>query len=621
MTNLENNNFILDATMFDNYKWLEVIEETKVKQCKAYYEAFKVKKSQYRDSGDSTGEHVFNFLSKLSSSSVNPLDLEDTTFIEKFIKDIFDINEIFIAQELINQIQDAEFRARIADILWLYKEDSDRSRPIKMAEEAVEAYLKSAIQLENVNDWMDSTLRIRRASQLARIVDGKKSYVQAGKIIAHVDGVISRHESQGNKFLTGSSMKILQEEKIFDKKVLKAIMVLPDAALKYASIAGQKAISKEPFETYHEAYCHQIAYHKIESIWYKIAVHQEDERNARLKEADVEIWYAHQAIIEGEPQAYGVASDRLKSAIAKIKKIEDKFGKHEDTSNKMEDLHKILLKYQQKSFDQRVEFPFDISDLEMQNRAQALVRSMSFEKALRSLALIFFQGLIPSISDLEKEANSSSANSLSRLVSTAFVDSEGKTKAITIGDINSQDEMFRIADFYHMWYGSNFILPACEQIKSEHSIQVEDFLWITENNPFIPDDRQGIYSRGLLAALQGDLVIAAHLLIPQLENSLRHILKRQGFISSHLTSDSIQDEYTLNKVLELSELGQLLHQDVIFTLRSLLCERKGANIRNELCHGLLNHDQLCTGQIRYLSWLTLHLCFIHKFPSEAVNNS
>jgi hypothetical protein len=508
----------------------------------------------------------------------------------------------------------------IADILWLYKEDPDRSRPIEMAKEAVEAYLRSAIQLENVNNWMDSTSRIRRASQLARTVDGKKSYVQAGKIIAHVNGVIGRHKSQGNEFLTGNSMKILQEEKIFGKKVLKEIIRLPDDALEYASLARQKAISNEPFETYHEAYCHQIAYHEIEGIWYKIAVYREDERNARLKEADVEIWYAHQAIIEGEPRAYGVASERLKSAIEKIKKIEDKFGKREDTSNKMEDLHKILLKYQQKSFDQMVEFPFDASNPEMQKRAQALVGGMSFKKALRSLSLIS-QELIPSICDLEEEANSSSANSLSRLVPTAFVDGEGKTKAITIGDINSQDEMFRIADFYHMRYGSNFILPACEQIKSEHSIQVEDLLWITENNPFIPDDRQGIYSRGLLAALQGDLVIAAHLLIPQLENSLRHILKRRGFIASQLTSDSIQDEYTLNKVLELSELGQLLHQDVIFTLRSLLCERRGANIRNELCHGLLNHDQLCTGQIRYLSWLTLHLCFIHKFPSEAVNNS
>jgi hypothetical protein len=116
MTNLGTNDFILDAAMFDNYEWLEVIEKTKVKQCKAYYDAFTKKEAQYRASGDSTGEQVFTFLGKLSSILVNPLQLEDTTFIEESIKDIFCKNEIFIAQELINQIQDAEFRARIADI-------------------------------------------------------------------------------------------------------------------------------------------------------------------------------------------------------------------------------------------------------------------------------------------------------------------------------------------------------------------------------------------------------------------------------------------------------------------------------------------------------------------------
>ena len=125
----------------------------------------------------------------------------------------------------------------------------------------------------------------------------------------------------------------------------------------------------------------------------------------------------------------------------------------------------------------------------------------------------------------------------------------------------------------------------------------------------------------MLAGLQNDPIIATHLLVPQLENSLRHILKQQGFIASNLTSQMIQDEYTLGKVLALEDLKKVLTEDIIFTLKGLLVERMGGNIRNEICHGLYSYEQFRDARTIYLWWLTLFLCLVpsHKNWLEEKN--
>jgi len=175
--------------------------------------------------------------------------------------------------------------------------------------------------------------------------------------------------------------------------------------------------------------------------------------------------------------------------------------------------------------------------------------------------------------------------------------------------------MFRIAKFYQGWYGLNFIAPACKQICSEHDTKLDDLSFIVDENPFIPQGREPLYARGLLAGLQGDPVITAYLLIPQLENSLRYLLKQHGFIASN--PDVIQDDYLLNKVLYSHDLTEVLTEDIIFIIKGLLVERMGSNIRNEICHGLFDYSQffLFQPQITYIWWLTLYLCLYAKLQA------
>lgn len=507
---------------------------------------------------------------------------------------------------------DPEMRARIADILWICKRDREKSRPIQMAKVAVESYLQAAKNLENTENQKTCNERLQRAAQLAPLVDGKKSTEMRCIVISHIEQLIDRYAVVENEFITGSAMQVLQEDLRKSLSVIKSNN-LPIYAANYAAVAAQKAVFAENFQDHHKAYYQKIAYRQIESEWYKIANDKEAERNARLNLAEVEVWYAQQALVRKEPSSYIVAAGTLKNAIAAFRKIEDTFGKKQDTSDRIQHLHKQILDYQRESMSRIVTIPIakpeNFDDHEMQKIARDIVRGKPLRDALYSLA--FGCKLIRDLADIQVEAK---ADKSFHLIPTAFIDKEGKTKAISgDGEDSLENSMFRIATFYQCWYALNFIDPARDQICYEHSVHLEDLSFVVVENPFIPKGREPLYARGLLAGLQGDPVIVAHLLIPQLENSLRHILKQKGSIASNLTSAMIQDEYTLNKVLDVPDLKQILNENTIFTLKGLLVERMGSNLRNEICHGLFSHNQFFTPQLAYLWWLTLYLCLIPTY--------
>ena len=619
---------LFDISDFSKYQWTEILKLTNSKKCEEYSQMFQAKAEEYRLKEDHLGQAIFSFLSRVNALWIEPIGKKNPSLLEKNISPEFSDNELNILRGLVAEINDSEMRARIADILWICKNrDSEKARPIQMAKIALESYLQSARTLEDADSWKSCYKRLMRTAQLAPLIDGKKSKTMRNLISKQIDDLINRYETVENEFLTGSSMKVLQEQ--LGKKHLKSIW--DDISFygnKYAAIAANKAVYAEnikEFRDYHEAYCQKFEYRHIESEWYKIVGDKESERKAKLHLAEVEVWYAQQAFVGNENSSYGVAAGRIESAIAILRKIEDTFGRRQDTSKRIEQLHKLMLDYQKESMSQMQMIPLieenQFDDPEMQQTARDLVTGKSLCDALYSLA--FGCKLIESIDDLKTKAEQDLESfASSHIITNVLIDKEGKTKAISRnGEDSLESKIFEKASFYQSWYGMNFIVPACEQICFEHDVKGDDLSFIVNENPFIPQGHELLYSRGLLAGLQQDPIIATHLLVPQLENSLRHILKQQGFIASNLTSAMIQDEYTLGKVLELQDLKKVLAEDIIFTLKGLLVERMGGNMRNEVCHGLYSYEQFFNARTIYLWWLTLFLCLVpsHRHWEEKNN--
>jgi hypothetical protein len=100
-------------------------------------------------------------------------------------------------------------------------------------------------------------------------------------------------------------------------------------------------------------------------------------------------------------------------------------------------------------------------------------------------------------------------------------------------------------------------------------------------------------------------------LVPQIENSIRHLLYHYvGEIrTSKLKTDLTQREIDLNGLLYLDEVKRVIGEDLVFDLQSLMIEPGfGANIRNQLAHGLMDTDQFHADDAVYAWWLIWRIC-------------
>ncbi|MHC5737238.1 DUF4209 domain-containing protein, partial [Nostoc sp.] len=173
------------------------------------------------------------------------------------------------------------------------------------------------------------------------------------------------------------------------------------------------------------------------------------------------------------------------------------------------------------------------------------------------------------------------------------------------------------------FHAQAYIEQARYQINLEHSVQINDLLPIVSNSPFVPSEREYLFAKGLYAGLTGDFFTSTHILIPQIENSMRYLLWRQNIITSKFDDNGIQNEYDLNKILYLPEIASIFDENTLFDLRGLLIEHSGSNLRNRMAHGLINDNEFNSPIMSYLWWMTLRLCclpiLIHHQQIEESN--
>jgi len=125
-----------------------------------------------------------------------------------------------------------------------------------------------------------------------------------------------------------------------------------------------------------------------------------------------------------------------------------------------------------------------------------------------------------------------------------------------------------------------------------------------------------LFAKGLYAGLTGDFYTTTHILIPQIENSIRYLLQKQGVVTSKYDDKGIQNEYDLNKILYFPEIKDIFDEDTLFDLKGLLVEHSGSNLRNDMAHGLLDDEAFSSPLMSYLWWVMLRRCCSYKQQVE-----
>jgi hypothetical protein len=583
------------------HDWQAVLAGAQPRECYAYYEALSARAKSLSEAGDERGLKVLRLLLGVASFCSNtssqpepfrPFQIDFTTGKRTLAPEDLTPTDLDALAGVMPEIRDAEFRARVADVLWVCRKD------YKAAQSAVDAYIESSRVLETADMWPPFVERLQRARQIGAQLGRLKVFHQ--KAIQAIEEAIIRHEATQDGLLCARLMHMLLADDVGDPN-------------RYAPLAETLAQKMETVPNWHFA----RDYWQLKGGWSAKGGKPEDARAAQLKIANTYVKLAESLTTAAQP-SFLTASHWMAKAVHTLRKAKA------DTAE-IEKAHQRLLEFQKRGMSEMetIRIPHQGSDLESKleqsaQAAAALVKGQCFEDAILRLAYVADTSRPAELRKRIEDPHSGGV--FTQLFGAVTVRSDGQisdTKPPLASDDPKEREEAVVKEMYSQartidWPARvQFLIePARQQLVTEHPAQRVDLLFLVQDNPLVPLGREGLFLRGLHAGLHGDVVLALHLLLPQIENSIREIFTAKGVITSKLESDTTQDERDLGWMLTRPEMAKVFGEGMAFDLRGLLVERFGLNLRNDIAHGLLAESQMITPGAIYAWWLVLRLCCI-----------
>jgi hypothetical protein len=499
----------------------------------------------------------------------------------------FSENQLAIFAHFLPKLKNPCLRARVADVLWTLKHGQ---KPYLYAQIAIDAYF--ALCEELLNSGEDQVYVIE--------------YVKRGMAI-----VWNINHAESQAFLK-------RVENWLDLQGLKKVVYhrLVKFLLKQNHLPAKKHL--ETIERHYSQSLSDEDYWSTERVcdllilWYAVAKDEELKKKYLVKKAELFVLVAKHNLEANNAMA---AVSYFKDAIDLYRQI----GGFEST---IAQLRQEMMDSQARVSNEMKVFSSSLDISEFVEATTAAIKGKDKRTAILTL-ISFSPGPSKAVikNQVEKEQFS-----LTGVIDHEVLDSKGRTTAkrasSTDEDRRAQSleaDMFSRANIYREMYISAQIWPAMRQLSLEHIILEKDLDFIIEGNPIIPRDRTALFRKGFLAGFRYDFVTATHILVLQLENSFRVLLNNNGVITTGLSQEGIEEEFDLNRLLEMKELKNIFGEDLIFHLKGLLTNRFGVNLRNRVAHGLLSSEEFLSTACLYLWWLVLKICtipFLQRLQNE-----
>jgi hypothetical protein len=583
----------LSRSDFDRCRWEEVLAAAPKKDCQEYSSLFLAKAIQARKESDPVADAVFTVLFVATNAQLDPDD-HDQPFGPRFVHqaargvapdDLRDQHYALLA-ELAPTVTDPEMKARLCDLVWVMKRDHVLGRS------AVPVYLQSALALEDGDNWPPCAWRLSRAARLARSLGDE---VLFDSVIAQTEAVLARMNGEDPRFLTGVLMQLLQEFRRGD----------PAKYARLAEKAAERAEAEGGFSFDRACKLWQVA-----AVWHRMANNAAASEAAMIRSAETHAKDAEEhAFKPRECMPNLQASTRMERACLALKKINTPAARV-----RYEQLYPSLTELQLKAKDELPSFRHTLDMTDGARFAQEQVAGKPLLHALHTLG-----GLCKpaSVAFLRQQVEETYGRSkLLGFMGTTRMGTTGKTIARAPSLDSSPEgaeeatlaQMYSNATLFRKCTAVGFIIPAIRKIRAEHHVRLQDFYEIAVNSPFVPPGRETIWAKGLHAGFTYDFIVSTHLLIPQIEHSIRLHLEGVGAITSGYDRLYRQSEFDLNTTLRMPELRTIFNDgDLVFDLRGLLIEHHGSNLRNDMAHGLLEDGQFHSEASIYLWGLCLRL--------------
>jgi hypothetical protein len=259
--------------------------------------------------------------------------------------------------------------------------------------------------------------------------------------------------------------------------------------------------------------------------------------------------------------------------------------------------------------------PVDISKFVQESRAA--VRDLPWEDAF--FTLVSFVPLIDP-TDLRKRTEEAiSEHPLHAMIAASIHDASGRKVGVR-PSVHTEDKvqyekaitglMEQDAGILRNLTIHAHVAPALREVVEQHEITRESIAAVLKDSALIPEDRRDWFYQAFEAGFHLDFSTALHILIPQLENGLRHVLAQHGVSPVNVDSEGVEEVWGIERVLSHPKTLEILGESFVYELRSLLVERLGPNLRNLFAHGALSPNGFRSEVACYLWWIILRLAAV-----------
>jgi hypothetical protein len=207
---------------------------------------------------------------------------------------------------------------------------------------------------------------------------------------------------------------------------------------------------------------------------------------------------------------------------------------------------------------------------------------------LQSSLLRIAANFIPKKDDLENQLNQLSKEApLHLLFKTVILDYKGRSIA-TIGSLDD-DLSGRIVHqmSQNMRFSSIFLRDIMTSLICKFDLSCQQLIDYLYQSPVFEIERKEIIVAGLQAYLENDSLVATHLLIPQVEETVRNLFERTGGSVLKQSRGGGFNLKTFDELLRDQKIADLFGEDIVLYLRVLFTDQRGWNLRNDVCHGMV----------------------------------
>ena len=492
-----------------------------------------------------------------------------------------------IIEEALPLFEPFWIRAQLTDILWLKTGDH------RYAQTAAFANLSLFEASYDPEDWVSCFQAAQRAFRIA-IKLGRNHAVFLAALVK-IDEVLRKADGTDPLFL---SLNLIE-------------MVAPYAGKKqlqhYLSLS-QKLFTQAKAEGEASELVIQAAYRVYADL-----LHRTNKDN-KVRALNLELAEHYEALADD-------LTERPIHAELMLQKAYNLYDKKRDRERCLQ-LRGKLKHTQQERLKSMASIPFEFDAAPIQKNIETLFHGLSRQEAILAFGEC---AMLYKVEEVRQGVlTDHRRNVFSSLFSKRFIDEEGRlVKILPPLDLQNpqKDEALLREHMVHYVVEQRGLDEAiCLQlayhkVRERGAVAPDDLSFLIDRNALIPEERRAIIRTGLQLGLNGELYASLHILLPQTENLLRELVKLCGDMPTYLKEDGTEDIKPLSQLFDSQKLREAYDEDLLFTWKTLLDERDGPNLRNEIAHGVLSPKRGSGGAA--LCFLSLLIRFLALYSTDA----